>query len=101
MNALPHPTIALLQSSSLATVVQQEIERAILAGEHPPGSKLIEAATIPLEGFRVLTAPNRVHLIGSTKALPYPTKGITQKHSPYANNGTAWAVAGMKRCGFR
>jgi phosphonate utilization transcriptional regulator len=43
MNAVPHPTIALLQSSSLANVVQQEIERAILAGEHPPGSKLIEA----------------------------------------------------------
>ncbi|MBC5768166.1 phosphonate utilization associated transcriptional regulator [Ramlibacter sp. GTP1] len=37
-----HPTIALLQSSSLTTVVQQEIERAILAGEYPPGSKLIE-----------------------------------------------------------
>jgi phosphonate utilization transcriptional regulator len=44
MNALAHPTIALLQSSSLTSVVQQEIERAILAGEHPPGSKLIEAA---------------------------------------------------------
>jgi phosphonate utilization transcriptional regulator len=43
VNAVPHPTIALLQSSSLASVVQQEIERAILAGEHPPGSKLIEA----------------------------------------------------------
>jgi phosphonate utilization transcriptional regulator len=38
-----HPTIALLQSSSLTTVVQQEIERAILAGEYAPGSKLIEA----------------------------------------------------------
>jgi phosphonate utilization transcriptional regulator len=43
MNAVPHPTIALLQSSSLANVVQQEIERAILAGEYAPGSKLIEA----------------------------------------------------------
>jgi phosphonate utilization transcriptional regulator len=43
MNALLHPTIALLQSSSLANVVQQEIERAILAGEYAPGSKLIEA----------------------------------------------------------
>ncbi len=43
MNAVPHPTIALLQSSSLTTVVQQEIERAILAGEYAPGSKLIEA----------------------------------------------------------
>ena len=38
-----HPTIALLQSSSLTSVVQQEIERAILQGEYAPGSKLIEA----------------------------------------------------------
>ncbi len=39
-----HPTIALLQSSSLATVVQQEIERAILSGDYAPGAKLSEAA---------------------------------------------------------
>jgi phosphonate utilization transcriptional regulator len=39
-----HPTIALLQTSSLANVVQQEVERAILVGEYAPGSKLIEAA---------------------------------------------------------
>jgi phosphonate utilization transcriptional regulator len=48
VNAVPrphsHPTIALLQSSSLTNVVQQEIERAILQGEHSPGSKLVEAA---------------------------------------------------------
>ena len=44
MNAMLHPTIALLQTSSLTTVVQQEIERAILVGEFAPGSKLIEAA---------------------------------------------------------
>jgi phosphonate utilization transcriptional regulator len=43
MNALLHPTIALLQSSSLTNVVQQEIEKAILQGEYAPGSKLIEA----------------------------------------------------------
>ncbi|HEX9718685.1 MAG TPA: hypothetical protein VGA59_03065 [Ramlibacter sp.] len=43
MNAALHPTIALLQSSSLTPVVQQEIERAIPQGEHAPGSKLIEA----------------------------------------------------------
>jgi phosphonate utilization transcriptional regulator len=46
MNAVPSPmqsTIALLQSSSLTTVVQQEIERAILQGEYAPGSKLTEA----------------------------------------------------------
>ncbi|UUZ72151.1 hypothetical protein LP415_27230 [Polaromonas sp. P1(28)-8] len=34
MNAVFHPTIALLQNSSLTTVVQQEIERAILVGEY-------------------------------------------------------------------
>jgi phosphonate utilization transcriptional regulator len=37
-------TIALLQTSSLASLVQQEVERAILVGEYPPGSKLLEAA---------------------------------------------------------
>lgn len=43
MSAHLHPTIALLQSSSLTSVVQQEIERAILVGDYEPGSKLIEA----------------------------------------------------------
>ncbi|NBQ89387.1 MAG: phosphonate utilization associated transcriptional regulator [Betaproteobacteria bacterium] len=43
MHPPTHPTIALLQSSSLTSVVQREIERAILAGDHPPGSKLTEA----------------------------------------------------------
>ena len=43
MQAALHPTIALLQSNSLTTVVQQEIERAILDGEYAPGCKLIEA----------------------------------------------------------
>ncbi|MES3001276.1 MAG: phosphonate utilization associated transcriptional regulator [Pseudomonadota bacterium] len=43
MNAIANATIALLQSSSLTNVVQQEIERAILQGEYAPGSKLIEA----------------------------------------------------------
>ena len=36
--------IALLQSSSLSTVVQQEIERAILDGEYAPGEKLTETS---------------------------------------------------------
>ena len=39
----PHPTIALLQTHSLATAVQAEIERLILAGELAPGAKLTEA----------------------------------------------------------
>lgn len=43
MNAVVLPTLELLRTSSLTTVVQQEIERAILDGEYPPGSKLVEA----------------------------------------------------------
>ena len=38
-----HPTISLLQSHSLTSVVQQEIERRILDGELAPGEQLIEA----------------------------------------------------------
>ena len=43
MPPVPHPTIALLQSSSLTSVVGKEIERQILHGELAPGAKLIEA----------------------------------------------------------
>jgi phosphonate utilization transcriptional regulator len=39
-----HDKIALLQSSSLTSLVQQEIERRILQGELAPGDKLIEAS---------------------------------------------------------
>jgi phosphonate utilization transcriptional regulator len=38
----PHPTIALLQTSSLASVAQGELERMILGGELAPGAKLTE-----------------------------------------------------------
>ena len=44
MTAPLHPTIALLQSSSLTSVVQQELERRIVKGELAPGDKLLEAA---------------------------------------------------------
>ncbi len=40
----PHPTITLLQTSSLASVVQGELERMILSGELKPGEKLTETA---------------------------------------------------------
>src|ERR1700704_1725163 len=39
-----HPTITLLQTSSLASVVQAELERMILSGELAPGAKLTETA---------------------------------------------------------
>ena len=41
---LHHPTITLLQTSSLSSVVQSELERMILSGELPPGEKLTEVA---------------------------------------------------------
>ena len=44
MSTSPHPTISLLQSNSLASVVQEAIEQSILAGDYAPGAKLIEAA---------------------------------------------------------
>lgn len=40
----PHPTITLLQTSSLSSVVQVELERMILSGELAPGAKLTEMA---------------------------------------------------------
>lgn len=40
----PHPTIALLQTRSLASVAQGELERMILSGELAPGAKLTEMA---------------------------------------------------------
>ncbi len=44
MTATGPTTITLLQTNSLTMAVQQEVERAILAGEYVPGSKLNEAA---------------------------------------------------------
>ena len=43
----------------------------------------IDAAGIPVEGFVVKTAANRVYLVGSTQELPVAK----------ANEGTSWAVA--------
>lgn len=43
MSPSAHDKIALLRTSSLTTLVQQEVERRILAGELKPGDKLIEA----------------------------------------------------------
>lgn len=49
----------------------------------------IDAGAIPVEGFVVKTAPNRVYLVGSTQALP----AASHKRENWANEGTAWAVA--------
>jgi phosphonate utilization transcriptional regulator len=44
VTVVPHPTITLLQTSSLTSVVQGELERMILSGELAPGAKLTEMA---------------------------------------------------------
>ena len=49
----------------------------------------IDATRIPIEGFVVKTAPNRAYLVGSTQALPPGS----DRWAPWANDGTAWAVA--------
>ena len=52
----------------------------------------IRADRIPVEGFVVKTAPQRVFLVGSTQPLPaMDIKNLAG--NPYANDGTAWAVA--------
>ena len=73
MNAevTPHPTIALLQTSSLVSVIHGELERMILAGKLAPGEKLTEltlAAKLgvsrgPLrEAFRMLEEAGLVRI---------------------------------------
>ena len=49
----------------------------------------IEAAAIPVEGFVIKTAPNRVFLVGSTTRLPE----VVDFNGLYGNEGTAWALA--------
>jgi phosphonate utilization transcriptional regulator len=64
-------TIALVQSNSLPTLVQKELERMILAGDLPAGGKLNEAAVAELlgvsrgpvrEAFRALEESGLVRL---------------------------------------
>ena len=81
----PHPTIALLQTSSLASVVQGELERMILCGELAPGAKLTEVALAarlgvsrgPLrEAFRML---EEAGLVRTEK-----NRGVFVRHIPLA-----------------
>jgi len=69
--AAPAPAIRLVQSSSLATLVQREIERMILAGDLAAGAKLTEASLAeqlgvsrgPVrEAFRALESSGLVRL---------------------------------------
>lgn len=79
----PHPTITLLQTSSLASVVHGELERMILSGELSPGEKLTEVALAgrlgvsrgPLrEAFRML---EEAGLVRTEK-----NRGVFVRHVP-------------------
>ena len=70
-NRAPDSTIAVLQTNSLPTLVQRELEQRILAGEFPAGGKLNEAAIADLlgvsrgpvrEAFRALEESGLVRL---------------------------------------
>ena len=73
-----------LPAADQAAIVIGDCAESRLAG--------IDAATIPMEGFVVKTAPNRVYLVGSTQLLPV-MDSQNLAGNPYANDGTAWAVA--------
>ncbi len=71
------PAIRLVQSSSLATLVQREIERMILAGDLPAGAKLTEASLA--EQLGVSRGPVREALRaleGSGLVQPEKNRGV-------------------------
>ena len=79
------PTIALLQSSSLTSLVQQELERRIVQGQLTPGDKLNEAALADAlgvsrgpvrEAFRML---EEAGLVRQEK-----NRGVFVRHVPLA-----------------
>ncbi len=76
--------LALLKTEPAADVP------AIIIGDCPESRAAgVDAAKLPLGGFEVKTAANRVYLVGSTIPLPSNT-GLSD---PYSNEGTAYAVA--------
>ena len=66
---------------------------AIIIGQSGETRELVDTDALPVEGFQVLTASNRVYLLGSTAEMPYPKEVRVGGTHPYANHGTAWAVA--------
>ncbi|MCY3017975.1 MAG: DUF4838 domain-containing protein [Planctomycetota bacterium] len=70
-----------LPADDVPTIVIGDCDASRAAG--------IDAAKIPIEGFVVRTASNRIYLVGS--AAPLPT--LANISGPYSNDGTAWAVA--------
>lgn len=88
----------LVEVVKLSTGAELEVVKAMPAADTPAivigdgeASRAagIDAARIPVEGFVVKTAANRVYLVGSTAPLP---PGSNQWNF-WSNDGTAWAVS--------
>lgn len=74
----------------VADVMPPADQPAIVIGDCADSRKAgIDPDEIPVEGFVVKTAPNRVYLVGSTRALPPGS----ERWARWENDGTAWAVA--------
>jgi DNA-binding GntR family transcriptional regulator len=81
--ASPLPTIALLQAHSLSGVVQHEIERAILSGELPAGTRLNENALAGRLGVSrgpVREACRALAELGLVQLVPNRGVFVTQMH---------------------
>ena len=80
---------------TLATEPPPADQPAIVIGDCEESRQAgIVAADIPIEGFVIKTAAQRIFLVGSTKPLPTERIFNPKKHRPqYVNDGTAWAVA--------
>lgn len=95
LNRLVNELIEVVRLSSgaqltLATNLPPAGQPAIIIGDCEETRRAgIDAAQLPVEGFVVRTASNRVYLVGSTRALPEGS----DRWATWANEGTAWAVA--------
>jgi len=88
----------LVEAVKLSSEAELEVVKQLPADEVPAlvigdceasRAEGIDAAKIPLEGYVVKTAANRIYLVGSTAPLP---PGSTQWNF-WSNDGTAWALA--------
>lgn len=87
--------VRLTTGATLAEVAEPPApgQPAIIIGDCAESRAVgIDASALPIEGFAVRTAANRVFLVGSTQALP-AMEPRSLGGAPYANDGTAWAVA--------
>jgi len=85
-------SVKLTAGAELTVVTEMPAAKqtAIIIGDCEETRKAgIDAAKIPIDGFEIKTAPERLYLVGSTVAL---LPG-SSKYAYYHNNGAAWAIS--------